>query len=61
MQELIVSHTDELAQSITREQGKTIPDAKGDVFRGLEVVEQACGIGAYQMGCVQTESSFKHR
>ena len=34
-QELINRHTDELAASITREQGKTLADARGDVFRGL--------------------------
>ena len=28
---------DDLAQILTREQGKTIEDAKGDIFRGLEV------------------------
>jgi acyl-CoA reductase-like NAD-dependent aldehyde dehydrogenase len=37
LQHLIRAHTDELAFSITTEQGKTIQDAKGDVFRGLEV------------------------
>lgn len=30
-------HTQELAHSITEEQGKTLADAAGDVFRGLEV------------------------
>lgn len=35
--ELIHKHKDELAQSITLEQGKTVSDAHGDVFRGLEV------------------------
>jgi malonate-semialdehyde dehydrogenase (acetylating)/methylmalonate-semialdehyde dehydrogenase len=44
-QQLIRDHTDELAASITAEQGKTLGDAKGDVFRGLEVVEQACNQG----------------
>ena len=34
---------DPLAAIITLEQGKTLADARGDVFRGLEVVEQACG------------------
>jgi len=57
LQELIVTHTDELAASITREQGKTLADAKGDVFRGLEVVEQASGIGAYQMGTLMPNVS----
>src|SRR5690606_19118309 len=32
------------------EQGKTLPDAEGDVFRGLEVVEHAAGIGNLQLG-----------
>lgn len=50
LQELIRKHTDELARSVTMEQGKTIPDAKGDVFRGLEVVEVACGIAPFLMG-----------
>ena len=40
-QRLIREHTPELAEIITREQGKTIVDAKGDIFRGLEVVEVA--------------------
>lgn len=31
-------------------QGKTLPDARGDVFRGLEVVEAACNIGINLMG-----------
>lgn len=35
LQELIQRHTDELARSITQEQGKTLADARGDVFRGL--------------------------
>lgn len=38
------------AASITREQGKTLADARGDVFRGLEVVEAACGVGTHSMG-----------
>ena len=42
--ELILAHTDELAELITHEHGKTIEDAKGDILRGREVVEFACGI-----------------
>ncbi|MGB0571891.1 MAG: CoA-acylating methylmalonate-semialdehyde dehydrogenase [Alphaproteobacteria bacterium] len=42
--ELILKHTDELAELITLEHGKTIEDAKGDILRGREVVEYACGI-----------------
>jgi len=40
----------ELAALLTAEQGKTLPDAEGDVFRGLEVVEHAAGIGNLQLG-----------
>ena len=40
--ELIHKHKDELAHSITREQGKTVSDAHGDVFRGLEVRSRQC-------------------
>lgn len=41
---LIREHWDRLAASITLEQGKTIGDARGDVLRGLQVAETACGI-----------------
>ena len=41
---LIREHWDRLAASITLEQGKTFADAKGDVLRGLQVAEAACGI-----------------
>lgn len=41
---LIRAHWDRLAASITLEQGKTLADAKGDVLRGLQVAETACGI-----------------
>ncbi len=41
---LIEQHQDELAEIITREHGKVFTDALGEVTRGLEVVEFACGI-----------------
>ena len=41
---LIEKNTQELAEIISKEHGKTIDDAKGSVTRGLEVVEFACGI-----------------
>ena len=41
--ELLDRHHDELARIITREHGKVFTDAKGEVQRGLEVVEFACG------------------
>src|SRR5690554_6894636 len=49
-QQLIREHMKELAAILTAEQGKTLPDAEGDVFRGLEVVEHAAGIGNLQLG-----------
>ncbi|GLC48015.1 Methylmalonate-semialdehyde dehydrogenase [acylating], mitochondrial [Pleodorina starrii] len=49
-QELIRANMDELARLVTIEQGKTLADARGDVFRGLEVVETACGIAPYLAG-----------
>ncbi len=49
-QALIREYMDELAAILTAEQGKTIADARGDVFRGLEVVEHAAGIANLQIG-----------
>jgi malonate-semialdehyde dehydrogenase (acetylating)/methylmalonate-semialdehyde dehydrogenase len=49
-QQLIREHMGELAALLTAEQGKTLPDAEGDVFRGLEVVEHASAIGNLQLG-----------
>jgi len=49
-QQLIRERTEELAVSITTEQGKTLADARGDVFRGLEVVELSCGTANLMMG-----------
>ena len=42
--DLVNSHYDELADILAREHGKTVPDAKGDIQRGVEVAEFACGI-----------------
>ncbi len=41
--ELLNRDMDKLAEALSREHGKTIPDAKGDVQRGLEVVEYCIG------------------
>nr|WP_255755264.1 CoA-acylating methylmalonate-semialdehyde dehydrogenase [Massilia sp. erpn] len=49
-QQLIRENMKELAAILTAEQGKTLPDAEGDIFRGLEVVEHAANIGNLQMG-----------
>src|SRR5258706_2531094 len=50
LQELIRRDMKKLAAVLTAEQGKTLPDAEGDVFRGLEVVEHACSIGTLSLG-----------
>jgi malonate-semialdehyde dehydrogenase (acetylating)/methylmalonate-semialdehyde dehydrogenase len=42
--ELVHKHADDLARLIVKEHGKVLSDAKGEVQRGLEVVEFACGI-----------------
>jgi malonate-semialdehyde dehydrogenase (acetylating)/methylmalonate-semialdehyde dehydrogenase len=42
--ELLDKHRDELAALITRQHGKVFADAQGEVTRGIEVVEFACGI-----------------
>ncbi|MXX88599.1 MAG: CoA-acylating methylmalonate-semialdehyde dehydrogenase [Boseongicola sp. SB0677_bin_26] len=42
--DLLRKHTNELAELLSAEHGKTIPDAKGEIARGIEVVEFACGI-----------------
>jgi len=49
-QHLIREHWDELATLISTEQGKTFTDARGDVFRGLEVVESSCNAATILMG-----------
>ncbi|KPP84802.1 MAG: malonate-semialdehyde dehydrogenase (acetylating) IolA [Rhodobacteraceae bacterium HLUCCA08] len=41
--QLINDHIDELAELVSREHGKTLPDGRGDVQRGLEVVEVCIG------------------
>jgi malonate-semialdehyde dehydrogenase (acetylating)/methylmalonate-semialdehyde dehydrogenase len=49
-QQLIRENMKSLAAILTAEQGKTLADAEGDVFRGLEVVEHAAAIGNLQLG-----------
>ena len=50
LQALVREHMSRIAQTLSAEQGKTLADAEGDVFRGLEVVEHACSIGTLQLG-----------
>jgi malonate-semialdehyde dehydrogenase (acetylating)/methylmalonate-semialdehyde dehydrogenase len=52
---LLNAHMDELAHLLSSEHGKVIADSKGDIMRGLEVIEFACGIphllkGEYTQG-----------
>ena len=52
---LVEARIDELAQLLSAEHGKVVADAKGDIQRGLEVIEFACGIphalkGEYTQG-----------
>ena len=49
-QKLIKDNMKKLAANITAEQGKTLIDAEGDVFRGLQVVEHACSVTSLQQG-----------
>jgi len=64
--ELILANIEELARLLSSEHGKTIPDAKGSITRGLEVVEFACGIpqllkGEYTEGVAGGVDSYSVR
>jgi malonate-semialdehyde dehydrogenase (acetylating) / methylmalonate-semialdehyde dehydrogenase len=49
-QELLKQNEMDISREITREHGKSIIDAKGDIFRGYEVVEHACSFNSLVMG-----------
>jgi malonate-semialdehyde dehydrogenase (acetylating) / methylmalonate-semialdehyde dehydrogenase len=49
-QQLLVEHWDELAKLITQENGKNYKEAYGEVQRGIECVEFACGAPSLMMG-----------
>ncbi len=49
-QQLLKEHHDELGKILAQETGKTFEDAKGDVWRGIEVVEHACNAPSLLMG-----------
>jgi malonate-semialdehyde dehydrogenase (acetylating)/methylmalonate-semialdehyde dehydrogenase len=55
--QLVHAHLDELAALITAEHGKVLSDARGEVQRGLEVVEFACGIPTLLMGAYSDQVS----
>jgi malonate-semialdehyde dehydrogenase (acetylating)/methylmalonate-semialdehyde dehydrogenase len=44
LRELLIEHTAELAELLSKEHGKTLSDARGEIGRGIEVVEFACSI-----------------
>lgn len=48
--DLIEKHLDELVEMLSRENGKTLGEAKGDVLKAKEVVELACGTPSLMMG-----------
>ena len=63
---LLGNHADELAEMLSAEHGKTLADAKGEIARGIEVVEFACGIpqllkGEYSEGVAAGVDSFAIR
>jgi malonate-semialdehyde dehydrogenase (acetylating)/methylmalonate-semialdehyde dehydrogenase len=55
--ELVMGRMDELAQIIVREHGKVISDARGEIRRGLDVVEFACGIPQLLKGSFSENAS----
>lgn len=50
LQQLIRDHEKELIDVVVAENGKVVADAKGSIFRGLEVVEYACGLASDLQG-----------
>ncbi len=55
--ELLAARTDELARVISGEHGKVVSDAAGEVARGLENVEFACGIAHHLKGEINEQVS----
>ncbi len=53
--QLLARHADELAALLTAEHGKTIVDARGELARGLENVEYACGLTEHLKGDFSTQ------
>ena len=47
---LLEQHFDEVAATVTRENGKTLDEARGSLRRGIENIEHACGIPTLMMG-----------
>src|SRR5436190_2152346 len=48
--QLVEENFDRICQSITREHGKTLAEARGSAYRGIENIEYACGVPTLLMG-----------
>jgi malonate-semialdehyde dehydrogenase (acetylating)/methylmalonate-semialdehyde dehydrogenase len=57
IRELVHEHREDLARHLTSEHGKVLSDAMGEVARGLEVVEYACGIPTLVKGDYSEQAS----
>ncbi len=57
--ELMYQHREELAALVTRDHGKTFPDALSEVTRGLETVEFACGLPVHLAGMMTPNVSTR--
>jgi malonate-semialdehyde dehydrogenase (acetylating)/methylmalonate-semialdehyde dehydrogenase len=57
LRELIATHRDDLALLVSQEHGKVLSDAAGEVARGLECVEFACGVPQMLKGSHSSEVS----
>ncbi|MDN3652054.1 CoA-acylating methylmalonate-semialdehyde dehydrogenase [Thalassotalea ponticola] len=56
-QQLLEQNTQKIAELITEEHGKTLPDAEGEVGRALEAVENACAITRLQLGDIANNAA----
>ncbi|MEV4537900.1 aldehyde dehydrogenase family protein [Asanoa sp. NPDC049518] len=57
MRDLVDRHADELARLVTAEHGKTLDDARGEVTRGREVIDYACGVPSLLKGAYTDQAS----
>ncbi|MDA1361113.1 CoA-acylating methylmalonate-semialdehyde dehydrogenase [Glycomyces luteolus] len=57
LRELMVEREDEMAKLISSEHGKVVEDARGEIIRGREVVEYACGIADVLKGSYSDQVS----
>jgi malonate-semialdehyde dehydrogenase (acetylating) / methylmalonate-semialdehyde dehydrogenase len=57
IRELVHERRDEIAKILTREHGKVLSDARGEVTRGLEVIEYCCGVPTLLKGGFSEQAS----